>query len=298
MHAAFEGHVGIVTRLLEANSTDPNLEDKKRETALMHAVRGNKVETVTRLLASNADPNLKNKDGWTALMIASKLGHQGIVTRLLEAHADPNLNNNDGWTALMHATFRGREGVVTRLLAAHADANVRGARSSALGLAVETEHGGLVCELLDAGADPNWKNEEDGKTALMDAVSMGFHVIAVHLLAYDADPNLSDNEGRTAFVEAVARHEPEFDYVVAQMLAAKADPNSKDADGRTALMVAASHRSPERVTMLLKAGATPTLRRNGIRVETTPLIEAMVIAAASTRARRNNPKRHQRLNLH
>jgi len=113
-----------------------------------------------------------------------------------------------------------------------------------------------VRALLDAHADVNAKTDH-GRTALMQAASVGRNDIVPMLIAAGADVNAKDSEGRTALMLAAA-----VDTATVRLLIdAKADVNAKDSSGRTALMEAEhSNRLPHSVSkyivqLLREAGA-------------------------------------------
>ena len=68
-------------------------------TPLMRAAQLGKTSTAKFLLANKADPNLRNKKGDTALMTA--VSSADLMRLLLESGANPNLANEEGFTALM-----------------------------------------------------------------------------------------------------------------------------------------------------------------------------------------------------
>ena len=115
-----------------------------------------------------------------------------------------NAGNDVGYTALMGAA-RGASLDVIRFLLSH------GARAAladkcgytALHWAVAepirdaSKQMAFLCALLDAGADPNARNEE-GITPLMNAAWFGCRDSVRELLRRGADPLMRDNKGRTA----------------------------------------------------------------------------------------------------
>ena len=92
-----------ITRLLLTNGADPNVQNKDGYTALILAVKRNRMEDMDHLLANGADPNLQNKFGYSALAWAVKNGKVVIARALLANGADPNAKNEYGDTALIMA---------------------------------------------------------------------------------------------------------------------------------------------------------------------------------------------------
>ena len=112
---------------------------------------------------------IKDNRGRTALMLATQQGGPPFlgVAKLINLGADANLQDSDGNTALMQA-------IQTR---AH-DWAYSGSN----------EFGSLISLLMDAGSDPNIRNEYS-KTALIFAAASGLEETVVTLLDHGADIN-------------------------------------------------------------------------------------------------------------
>ena len=85
--------------------------------------------------------------------------------------------------------------------------------------------------LLEQGANPNLTATQ---TALLAAMEAGWPHVADLLLHHGADPNMSNINGWTPLMQAVA-HE-DFEFTV-RLLDMGADPDAEDADGYTARML-------------------------------------------------------------
>ena len=103
--------------------------------------------------------------------------------------------------------------------------------------------------LLHLGADVN--TIEDGKTALIHAVMMGYHDIVQALINAGAEVNVAYNNETALMIAARGVNHK----MVQILLAAKAKVNAADSFGWTALIVAAWNGYPEIVRLLLAAGA-------------------------------------------
>jgi ankyrin repeat protein len=94
-----EGALHIVARrsdalylraLLQADDCNPNLQDRRGNTALIIAVEQNWTEGVIILLRYKANVNLANAGGETPLIRAVQMHNEEIVRRLLDAGANPD----------------------------------------------------------------------------------------------------------------------------------------------------------------------------------------------------------------
>lgn len=132
---------------------------------------------------------------------AAALGRDAQLGRLLAA--DPPLVNapaSDGHYPLGLAAFFGHPSTVRLLLdrgaAVHA-ASQNAMKVQPLHAAVAGRSAEAVAALLDAGADPNAR-QQVGYTPLMGAASAGHTDLVDLLLARGADPALVSEDGKTA----------------------------------------------------------------------------------------------------
>ena len=164
MVAAQADDEGLVRRLLEAGAT-VDATNVNGGTALMFAAIDGAMSAGRLLIERGADVNAQASFGWTALMVAAVKGRAEFSGLLLQAGADPEACDAYGWTPLMRATSGGHLDVVDTLLG-------------------------------DPRVDPD-RAQESGATALHIAAGMGYENIVEHLLAVGADPEVTDQEGRT-----------------------------------------------------------------------------------------------------
>lgn len=96
--------------LLSDHRTDPNMQNKYGDTALMLAACCNDIEKLKILLADHrVDANIQDKNGNTALMRAVSCDSIEALKRLLEDHrVDSNIQDKDGNTAIMIAAHYNR----------------------------------------------------------------------------------------------------------------------------------------------------------------------------------------------
>jgi ankyrin repeat protein len=178
-------------QLLAARGADINQQDRRGETALIHALGRGATDTVAMLLNQGAAADARDRKGVPALILAAEAGQGVIVGYLLQAGANPNLTvEKDGRSAVMAA-------------AAQTDL-------TALGL------------LIAAAADLNLQNSA-GATALLQALQGQRQDAFIQLLRAGADPKLADSTGLTPLVLAQGRNDARN---LAELLGAGADVNS------------------------------------------------------------------------
>lgn len=114
------------------------------------------------------------------------------------------------------------------------------------------KHPDIAKYLIQAGADPNVKEEDGGGTALISAVDSGFADIVKLLIKAGADVNAKTNQGWTALMEAVYRGKLDTVKVLIQ---AGADVNAKTDNGSTPLSLAIQAGYVDIVHILDRAGA-------------------------------------------
>lgn len=117
--------------------------------------------------------------GTTPLIRAARAADLGAIRLLLAHGALVDLPQDRGMTALMIAAGLDRRSIDTRGKFTREDELVEAARM-----------------LLDAGADPNLRDER-GRTALHGAASQGMNEMVKLLVARGADPRAADGAGRT-----------------------------------------------------------------------------------------------------
>ncbi len=177
--------------LLDARMT----RNQHRRTPLHHAVAKNRLRMVQLLLELGADPNARDATGATALTTASQVGaDRSIVAALLESGAtldflaavnlghygeaeamlrdDPSRIGPDGSdTIALHLAVAGKNLVTLRWLLAHGiDVNAKrpmwDCNHTALHMTIESGATEIARLLLDAGADPNIRDDKYRATAL------------------------------------------------------------------------------------------------------------------------------------
>ena len=162
--------------------------NQHRRTAVHHAVRKNRLRIVQLLLELGADPNVRDATGATALTTASEEGADpAIVTALLDAGLTPDL-----LTLVNLARYREAEAMLrddpSRI-------GPDGGDTIALHVSVSKRNLAAILWLLAHGIDVNAKRRmwDLNHTALHMTVESGAIEIARLLLDAGADPNIRDD---------------------------------------------------------------------------------------------------------
>jgi ankyrin repeat protein len=217
-----------VIEMLVGGGADPNARDEFRRTPLHLAVAEGSVSAAAELLARGADRDAVDMRGRTPADYASdgkistetfaKLMPSVTGAEIVDAAAagdleavkamlaeDPALLDataEGGDTALIAAAENGRAQVVAYLIDRGADVNTRGRsrRTPIHGVALDASDPDarrrIVKLLCDRGVNPDAR-DAGGRTPLHLAVAAGSGEVAAELLAWGAEAELADDEGKT-----------------------------------------------------------------------------------------------------
>jgi len=237
-------HVLAVLRRFGITETRVDANEK-----LLLAAESGDVAVVQESLTQGANVNgrdyRRQTRDKTPLMLASTAGHSTVVQVLLEAGADPNM------------TDRGAEAnPVSKSLLEHTDPKSMLSMGSRLGrtalmMAAGAGHTPIVQQLLQAGVDPNRKDDVD-YTALALAAENNRLATVQLLVATGAEVDRAVTYGNTPLILACEKGAVE----VAQFLLTQgADIAKTNRDRWTALMNAAAAGNAPLVRLLIERGA-------------------------------------------
>jgi len=160
------------------------------------------LEELQEIRAAGLSVDAPDQDGVRPLHLAAEFGHAACVRFLLEAGADALKADSDRWTPL-HGAAAGTVECVELLLSHGARVNERDGRGrTPLGIAVGYYRLGVVERLLQAGADPNVQDREEGRVPLHFAAREGEQEMVELLLRHGAHVGVCDKEGKSPRDEA------------------------------------------------------------------------------------------------
>jgi ankyrin repeat protein len=162
-NACNNGHAPMVAYLLD-HGADIEGVTSNGETPLILALRANMPEVVELLIDSGADVHKTGRWGWAPIHIAQN--EEDLTRILLKTSADPNLVVND-LTPLYIAADNDRGGVVKLLLPRCTTATLEFEHKhgsnhySAFAIAVNNGYNGIARDLLEAGANINFRSNNN-----------------------------------------------------------------------------------------------------------------------------------------
>ena len=196
--AAFGGDVPMI-EMLVGFKADLNLLNYDKNTPLMLAAKVNQCDAIRVLLDAGADVNACGNKGSTACHQAASMGHEKALDLLVNRGAKLSLEPSEGGSVLHWACHGDSTTMVGRLIYKYnmpVDVvDVHG--GTPLFTALFMKRTDLVTFLLEHGASPKTTTPEDGSTLLHIAVEHGSLADVKLLIAFGADPQAKDKEGKT-----------------------------------------------------------------------------------------------------
>lgn len=240
--ASIQGHLEVVRLLLDKGAKFESKKYSVCQTALKVASLRGHVSVVRLLLERGAGVLLDQHEDVvegirTALVEACSGGHVEVVQLLLQQQGVDHDEKIAASKAAMY-TLKNKEEVLAMLHAAvprdavgHEAAAARRAASRQLLLECRQQNTAAALELLQAGADANFRSQA-GDSALSLAAATGDEVLLKALLSHGADVDSQSGGGGTALHTACLKG-----HVAAALVLAShgADLHRKDKSGRSAL---------------------------------------------------------------
>lgn len=264
MHAIEEGNKQLVELMLKKGALTPG--NKKEELAVCYAIdyalQHRRFDLAKNLLHKGY-PYFDKPFHPSNLPLHRAIRYNDIkiISRILESNIDPNLlPSNPFYTFcpyLLYATTHENTTAVELLLRHGADPDTAfygDFEETALHMAIAKNNLTLVKILLRAGADPDLPNSGPQWTPLIKAAHMGHDAIVELLIAFQANPNLTNGRGRGPLQLAI--HRNHFN-IVSRLIEAGADfetPNEEEWL-QSPLGSAIQFRRYEITRLLLNAGA-------------------------------------------
>ncbi len=172
------------------------------------------IATVREWLDKGLSPNFEGQPIGTGVMIAAWTGNIPMMELFVARGADVNKTNALGEQALLHAAWRGQKLAIEWLLGHGAKISREGKEWAALHYAAFAGHADVVKLLLNRGADVNALST-NGSTPLMMAAREGREAIAAELLQAGANPEVRNEWGDNAETWALRQNNQRIAKLVA-----------------------------------------------------------------------------------
>ena len=214
-----------------------------------------KIEACLELIDKDFDPNETNEEGERILGHIITTGRLDLVKFLVESGAEVNIcGYEDDYPLHMAACQASRE--IYNYLEPLTTSTIK---ARILLQATINDEYEVIQALIDSGIDVDAHKEKgirslNGRTPLIISVQQGNEKIVKMFLQAGANPNLKDEDsGTTPLISAVKR---QYIYMTRLLLENGADVNIPDENGDTALKVAMKLRNKKIIDLLIKEGAT------------------------------------------
>jgi len=191
IHATRQGHLQTAKYLLEHGADPATTSNELGTTALHHAAGTGSVELIN-LLLSKGVPVDAPSDAGPPLIWASGNDRPTAVKTLLDHGADPNAETDDNVTALISAVAASSLESVELLVKRGAKVNVNAGGVTPLHIAADNGNEKMISCLLEAGADPNTRDEEDLKPLQVAAAKGNRAVVEFFFPVTSPDPTIPD----------------------------------------------------------------------------------------------------------
>eukprot|EP00003_Mantamonas_plastica_P031538 TRINITY_DN8255_c0_g1_i2.p1 TRINITY_DN8255_c0_g1~~TRINITY_DN8255_c0_g1_i2.p1 ORF type:complete len:2544 (+),score=1029.55 TRINITY_DN8255_c0_g1_i2:319-7950(+) len=197
-HAAYNGEIKKVEKMLSKRKVDINAIDEQGRTALIWAVWNEQYPTAMLLISFGANIHLCDEEGHSALHKAVVVKHKELVRLLLSKRANTELADADKRTPLHLAAYIGDANITVDLLKAGAKTAVldKDGRTP-IHYAVYRHQAELIKVFATYNADLDCK-DSGNRTPLMYAAFQGAPKCLDALVARGANVAIVDDEGHDA----------------------------------------------------------------------------------------------------
>jgi len=252
-----------MTKILIEHGADILMRNNDGETPLHMSLRKPKTVVLRFLIAHGADMDEENFQGETPLMYAIKIQNFEGFEILIDRGADINYRNSRGLNVFMYIIQLKipeylKIAFLKMLVRNGVDVNAQDYHGkSALFYAIQQNSPGLVQFLLENDEVDMNLPDRFNQTPLMVASKGDKNPELLKLLiAYGANPNIQDNNGKTSLIYLCGNKRYYQDPSVTEyILDNGADPLIKDSQGKTPLIWASQCKKVKVVETLIRKGA-------------------------------------------
>lgn len=223
--------------LLGPNRSNLDAKDTTGNCAIHYAAVNGHVDCIRKLVEKGVDINRAGPSGKTPLHIAASLNDVEMTKFLLENGAKNTSKDKFGRSALILAVMNGAYQVASILLAKGAPFDLPDKSTNhPLHYACAYGYPELIDLLMEAGCDPNLKNDW-GLNATTVALLKNYFDCVRKMLEYPkTDVNCVDNDGRSLISNTVKSiTEENFENFIFLLDEKSADTNSQDQHGLSTL---------------------------------------------------------------
>ncbi len=207
--AAHENNIKIIKLLLNAGVDNVDEVNGWGDTALSKAVGNDNSEMVELLLNAGADINKEDKIGCTVLHDAASNLYFDMAKLLINNNATLDKQDQYGYTPLINTITTiitddelSRMKIINLLIHSGANVNIQDfdEGNTALHFAVHDDQYENAKALLNAGADPNIKNDYGtGRTSLIIAARQDNLKMVELLLNHQSDVSILDDSNKSFY---------------------------------------------------------------------------------------------------
>ena len=194
-----KNHSSCLEKLLELRA-NVNHQNNQGETALMLAIENQLSNHINLLLNEKPDLTLQNSTGKSVLHYALDYNDVKNLKKLIQLGAPLNVQTkNNGNTALINAVCQNNDYFVSTLILSGADCNIKNNKGhTAIYYAIQNQEMTSFKLLVSHGHNINDEIDNNGRTALINAVRKSNLQMVQILLDVGANPRLIDKHGLSA----------------------------------------------------------------------------------------------------